>query len=44
MIDRRLFDFVNKIVDDPEVIIENNDQYYAVNVMKCMQYCLSDRN
>ena len=41
LIDKRLFDYINKITDDPEIIIHPN---YAVNVKACMQYCLSDRS
>lgn len=40
-IDKRLFDYINKITDNPEIIIHPN---YAVNVKKCMQFCLSDRS
>ena len=41
IIEKRLFDFINRLTDNPEVQIHPD---YAVNVQHCMQYCLSDRN
>ena len=41
VIDKRLFEFVNNLTTDEEVMIFHN---YVVNIIEKMQYCLLDRH
>lgn len=41
IIEKRLFDFINKRTEEEEVVIHPD---YVVNVKECMQYCIEDRD